>query len=430
MPSSYRLRVGVEAAAPLSISENGRYLLRNGVPFLINGDTPWQLVGNCTDAQITEYLDDREAKGFNAILIEAPTAHFATQTPFYNNVDGVAPFNTTSYTAASFQTPVEAYWDRVDHAVNEALDRGIIVLFCMNYLGFGGGSGGSGDQGWDFQVDAASDANLETYGAFLATRYTQGNIIWVAGGDYSPPNIAKGWNVVEGIRSVTPNALVTFHGARGDSGYSVANGQTGFNVNNTYTDGLEYTYCATEYARSPVMPFFHIEGWYEGDGQLTEQGYRRQAYATVLSGGCGHMFANSELWGLGGYGAATTAQEAMDNQLNSTIANDMTHFAALFNAYEWWKLEPKTDTSLITTSLGSNGNRIIGARASDGSFAMVWSPDQNFTIDMTALAPSSVQARWFNTTDGTFASAGGPFSNTGTQAFNPPGERVLVLDAA
>lgn len=423
-----------ETTFPLSVSSNGRYLqTAGGTPFFLNGDTPWQLVGNCTNTQITTYLEDRAAKKFNAILVEAPTAYFATQSPLYNNVDGVAPFTSTSYTAATFESLNNTYWNRVDHMVNEAKRLGIVVVFLPAYLGFGGGGGGSGDQGWDYQVDAASDANLQTYGATLATRYTQGNIIWCMGGDYNPPNIAKGWNIATGIRSVTPNAIITFHGARGSSGYSQASGQTGFNLNCTYTDGLEYTYCATEYARSPAMPFFHIEGWYEGDGGLTDAGYRRQAYATMLSGGLGgHMLGVSELWGLGGYGASTTAADALANHLNTTVANDMTHFFDLFKSVEWWKYEPKTDTSLVSSSLGTGTSRIIAARASDGASAMVYTPSgSTVTVVMSAMTPSSVRARLFDPTVGTFSTvSGSPFANTGTQNIATGGERVLVLDAA
>lgn len=419
---------------PLQIASSGRYLQQaDGTPFFMNGDTPWQIVGNCTDAQITTYLEDRAAKKFNAILIQAPTAFFATQSPLYNNVDGIAPFTSTSYTAASFESLNNTYWNRVDHCVNEAKRLGILVLFVPAYLGFGGGGGGSGDQGWDFQVDAASDANLQTYGSTLATRYQQGNIIWCMGGDYNPPNIAKGWNIATGIRSVTPDAIITFHGARGSSAYSQASAQTGFNLNNTYTDGLEYTYCATEYARSPIRPFFHIEGWYEGDGGLTDAGYRRQAYATMLSGGlAGHFLGVSELWGLGGYGASTTAAQALANHLNTAVANDMTHFYDLFKLYEWWKYDPKTDTSLVSSALGSGATRIIPARASDGNSAMVYTfSSETLTIVLSAMTPSSVRARLFDPTNGTFSTvSGSPFANTGTQSITTGGERILVLDAA
>lgn len=423
-----------EGPFPLSVSANGRHLQQaDGTPFFMNGDTPWQLVGNCTDAQITTYLEDRAAKKFNAIMIEAPTAYFATQTPLYNNVDGVAPFSSTSYTAATFQTLNDTYWQRVDHTVDEAKRLGILVVFLPAYLGFGGGAGNSGDQGWDFQVDAATDANLQTYGATLANRYTQGNILWCMGGDYSPPNPEKCWQIATGIRSVDSSALITWHGGRTSSGYSVASGQTGFNVNNTYTDGVEYTYCATEYARSPALPFFHIEGWYEGDGNLTDAGYRRQAYATMLSGGLGgHLLGVGELWGLGGYGSSTTAADALANHLNTTVANDMTHFYDLFKSVQWWKYEPKTDTSLVSSSLGTGTSRIIAARASDGNSAMVYTPSgSTVTVVMSAMTPSSVRARLFNPADGSFSTvSGSPFANTGTQNIATGGERVIVLDAA
>ena len=418
-------------AFPLRVESGKRYLVdANGQAFLINGDTPWMIVNQCTDTQIDTYLNDRQARGFNAILFEAPGANFTTQTPRYLNVNGQAPFATTSYSAASFQSLNDAYWQRVDHLVNGAKARGIVCLFMPNYLGFGGGSGSSGDQGWDYQVNAASDANLQAYGVALALRYNQGNVIWIAGGDYNPRNIAKGWNIINGIRSVNPNAIVSFHGARTSSGYSQAAGQPGFNLNNTYTDGTEYGYCNTEYGRPGAMPFFHIEGYYEGDGGLTATGYRRQAYATILSGGCGHVFGHNELWGFGGYGSAGNAAGALANYLNTTGTNDMTRFRNLFAAYAWHRLEPKTDTSLVTTSQGSGAGRIIGARASDASFAMIWTPGGGFTVNMSALGNSAVRARWYSPVDGSWATvSGSPFANAGTRAFSPPGERVLVLDA-
>ena len=388
------------------------------------------LANQCTNAQIVTYLNDRQARGFNTILFEAPGALFTTQTPKYNNIDGVAPFANTSYTAVTWQSLNDAYWQRVDHIVNEARARNIACLVAPNYLGFGGGSGGSGDQGWDFQVNAATNANLQAYGRVLAARYSQGNVIWIAGGDYNTPNIAKGWNVITGIRSVNQNVLVSFHAARGSSAFSQANGQPGFNLNCTYTDGTEYNYCATEYARAGPMPFFHIEGWYEGDGGLTAIGIRRQFIATVLAGGCGHVFANSELWGLGGYGSSASAAQALANNLNTVGANDMQRIKALFDAYAWHLLDPKTDTSLVTTSLGSGASRVVPALARDGSYAMVWTAGSGFTVNMAALAPAKVRARWYNPSSGTYAAASStPLVNSGTQAFAPNGDRVLVLDA-
>lgn len=422
---------GGSSTFPLSVSANGRYLKdATGSPFLLVGDAAWQLVQNCTDAQIDTYLNDRSSRGFTAVLMSAPPANFSTQTPSYNNRDGEAPFTSTSFTSVSWTSLNDTYWDRVDYVVNAAKALGMVCLMAPCYMGSGGGGGSSSDQGWDYQAFNATDADLQTYGTTLANRYTQGNVLWVMGGDYDS-HVDKNWQVATGIRSVRPNDLFTFHGSRGTSGYTDASAKTGFNVNCIYTNGTEYTFAATEYARSPALPFFLIEGYYEDDSNLTASGYRRQAYATVLAGGCGHVMGHNALWAFGGYGGPTSAAEALASYLNTTLANDVTRWKSLLTAYAWQLLEPKTDTSLVTTSLGTGANRIIPARASDGSFAMIYTPTQNFTVDMSAMTPSSVRGRWYDPAAGTYSTASGsPYANSGTQAFTAPGERVLVLDSA
>jgi Putative collagen-binding domain of a collagenase len=51
-------------------------------------------------------------------------------------------------------------------------------------------------------------------------------------------------------------------------------------------------------------------------------------------------------------------------------------------------------------------------------------------VNLAALAPSAIRARWFNPLDGSYSVAGtGLLPNGGYMSFTPPGERVLVLDA-
>lgn len=419
---------------PLQIVAGERFVRRaNGQPFLIHGDTPWAITTELTDAQVDTYLDTRASQGFNAILFEAMNVHFSSNTPTYNNTDGNAPFSSTSYTAAAFQSFTESYWQRVDYIVNGAKSRGIVCFMCPAYLGFNGGSGNSGDQGWDFQVDAATTGNLQTFGATLASRYTQGNVVWVMGGDYDPPNVSQGWNIVTGMRTVRTSDLITFHGGRGTPAYTNANGQAGFNLNNIYTDpGLCYSEAATEYARSGPLPFFLIEAGYDGD--YTADVVRRQVYQALCSGACGHFFGNTPIWGFGepvangGVGAAS----ALSSGLSTTSTTEMGYAKALFDAYAWHLLEPKTDTSLVSSSLGTGTSRVCPALASDGSFALIYVPtSQTVTVVMSALAPSSVRARLYNPTAGTYSTvSGSPFTNTGTQNIASGGERILVLDAA
>lgn len=427
---------------PLSVSSNGRHLTKpDGTPFFVHGDTPWSIEVQLTHAQVDTYLNDRAAKGFTALLFEAMEHLFSSQTPPWRNAQsGVDPFTTTTASSCSWTSRVESYWQTVDYIVAGAKSRGMACFITPAYLGFGGGAGGSGDQGWNGAVVNANAADLQAYGAFLAQRYGQGygNVVWVMGGDYAGTQAErdKQWNIATGIRSVTPNALITGHPQRSDAeAHPFWNGYTGFNLNCTYggQGAAEHDLATTAYGRAGPLPFFFIEGDYEDDGAALAE-IRRQAYESLLSGACGHFYGKSILWGFGepnangGLGAAN----ALANHLDVTGAQQMAHLKSLFAAYQWWKLEPKRDTSLVSSSLGTGSTRICPARASDGSFAFIWVPtSQTPTVVMSALAPSSVRARLYDPTTGSYSTvSGSPFANTGTQNIATGGERVIVLDAA
>lgn len=433
----------VDAAFPLEISANSRYLTQaDGTPFLIKGDTPWsivvQLAQTGSPSQLTTYLDTRESQGFNTIMFSLIEHYFSSQTPFYRDVAGNDPFTGMDHDTVDFDAPVEAYWLRVDNIFAEAKARGMLVIALPAYLGFGGGANSANDQGWDSAVDAASNANLQAYGEWLATRYgpgsDYGNVVWCMGGDYDAPNPEKQWNIATGILSVDPDAIISYHGARTTSGYTVASGQTGFNLNNVYcdTDGVSYSLAATEYARSGPIPLWFIEGGY--GGAESDAVVRRQAHQAVLSGcRAGHCYGSYRVWSFGdpNAGGDIGAAASLDD-LDNTSAVEMSYAHALWDSYAMHLLEPKTDTSLVTSSLSTGTSRVCPARASDGSFAMIYAPSsQTVTVDMSALAPSSVRARLWNPTTGTFSAVGGsPFANSGTQGIATGGERIIVLDAA
>jgi hypothetical protein len=61
---------GAEAAPQLRISDNHRYLVdQDGRPFFLLADTPWFLQ-KLPIEDIRRILDDRKAKGFNALFLE------------------------------------------------------------------------------------------------------------------------------------------------------------------------------------------------------------------------------------------------------------------------------------------------------------------------------------------------------------------------
>lgn len=433
----------VSGSFPLSISADGRYLEEpNGSAFFIHGDTPWSIVVQLgqtgSPSQLKTYMDTRHAQGFNTIMFNMIEHYFSSQTPFYEDVAGNVPFVGMDHDTVDFSQPVEAYWARVDTIFDEALLRGMLIIAFPAYLGFGGGANSPNDQGWDSAVDAASNANLQAYGVFLANRYGPasgyGNVIWAMGGDYNAPNPEKCGQIAVGILSVDPNAIITYHGARNTSGYTVASGQSWFNLNNVYcgTDGVSYDDSATEYARGGPIPLFFIEGGY--GGAESDAVVRRQAHQAVLSGcRAGHCYGSYRVWSFGDPNAGNDIgpAAALDDMTN-TSGVEMSYAHALWSSYAMHKLEPKTDTSLVTSSLSSGTSRVCPALASDGSFAMIYAPSsQTVTVNLAALAPSSVRARLWNPTTGAFSTvSGSPFANSGTQNIATGGERVIVLDAA
>lgn len=433
---------------PLSISANSRYVQQaDGTPFLCIGDTPWSLPVNCTNAQIDSYLADRAAKGCTAILLEGCERTYSSQSPAYLNVDGAAPFTNMS--------PVNwvmnnAFWNRVDYIVNECKDLGIVVFMTPAYTGYG-----SGSDGWLGDYSGVSDATLQTYGAALANRFTQGNVVWVLGGDDAndteaagnygsgtTPNRTKQWQIVLGIRTVRTTDLVTGHTARNTTGtvsgeaYKAwTTGYTGFNLNNVYakedlTDAPGLS--ATAYGRAGY-PFFMIEAGYENT-DTNDVGGIVPAIQSVLGGALVGWFGGHDaLWHMGSLAPNNSGAASVLTSYLSSSWEPHSNFGALLASKQWWKLEPKTDTSLVTTSLSTGANTICPALASDGTFALIFVPNisTSLTVNMAAFSISSVRARWWSYGDGSFTAIA-TYGNTGTQGFTSPGSggyRILVLDA-
>jgi hypothetical protein len=395
----------------------------------LHGDTPWSIAVQLTNAQIDTYLNDRAAKGFTAILFNAIEHYFSSQSPAYRNVDGADPFTPMT----DFSKPNNTYWNRIDYIVNQAKARGIACVINPAYLGYSGGQ-----EGWMAEVNAATAAQLQSYGAWLANRYTQGNVIWCMGGDYagSTTERDKQWNIATGIRSVRATDIIMAHPMRSEISYNLwgpgGRNYAGWNLNTTYLSRSATeanTSSATEYARPGPYPFVLIEAGYENEATLQE--VRRAAYGSLLSGACGHFYGNNPLWGFGEPNLCGGAgpSSALSTGLNSAGAVQMSYLRNLLSAYQWHRLTPKTDTSLVSSSLGSGTTRVYPALSSDSTFAMIYVQDsRTVTIVMSVFSLSSVRVRLYNPTTGTF-SAVGTFGNSGTQNIATTGERVIVLDS-
>jgi hypothetical protein len=438
---------------PLKRSANGRYLVdQNGRPFRIQGDSAQSMIANLTYAEANAYLTDRQARGFNAVNVDLLAHRFAIYAPANRNLD--PPFTTPG----DFSTPNEAYFAFADSIIDLAASKGMLVSFVPMYLGYGGGG-----EGWweELNESANTQSVCFNYGKYVGNRYrNRKNILWVIGGDYSPPAGSEGekrlHKVLEGVKAAGATQLWA-----GDwNAPTLSTDQVAFaaamNTNAVYTYGIggmtgtTYHEARRGFARAPTIPAYLKETGYEAEGWIpgTPADIRKYQYWAVLSG-CtaglfyGHRdvweFATDTWWSGFGFG-----HQRWQDSLDSTGAHDMQRMGLFLDALPWYDLVPSGLSgmkTLVTDGGGFYGNLdyVTAAATADGRVLVAYVPptgtgSRDITVDMSALARPAT-ARWFNPASGAYLPIASALPNAGTRVFTTPGDNgtgqndwVLVLD--
>lgn len=134
------------------------------------------------------------------------------------------------------------------------------------------------------------------------------------------------------------------------------------------------------------------------------------------------------------------------SNLNTPGALQVKYLNELFGSLSWWNLVPDQTHQVVTSGYGSynggNGNLPAAnycttAWATDGSLAVVYNPAGSALTVNLAKFSRPVAARWYDPSNGTYASiSGSPFANSGSQVFPTPGTNhdgnldwVLLLQA-
>ncbi|HET6148607.1 MAG TPA: DUF4038 domain-containing protein, partial [Polyangia bacterium] len=372
---------------PLKVVAAKRYVVdQNGQPFLFVGDSPWSLIAAPTLADAKVYLDDRAARGFNTVLVSLVEHMYAPMAP--RDANGDLPFTGTVGGQPDFATPNELYWAHVDAVLAAAGARGIQVLAFPAYLGYQGGS-----EGWYAALVANGTSRLTTYGTFLGNRYKNvPNLIWVAGGDYSPPDRTLTRAIHNAIRAVDANHLHSAHCAPEASATSVWGGESWLDINTVYTYNPVYQPMQSSWEQSGWKPTFLIESTYEGEHGISPPGVRIQAYQAVLSGaGVGQLFGNLPIWNFG---------SGWKMALASTGSRDMGRLAAFFSGRAWHLLSPDFSQTFLTAGASSGAAAASAALSSDSRLGIVYTPAvRDLTIALSRMS-GPVTARWFDPTNG------------------------------
>jgi hypothetical protein len=393
---------------PLKASPGGRHLVDAvGQPFFFHADTVWALPRNATLAVAGEYFDQRARDGFTAV-------HFHTvskEAGPVKNVNGDEPFAPLD----DILKPNEAYWKHVDQILAAAERRGLAVAISALWIRWGGGD----TEGWRAQL---RDDNARAYGNFLGARYaSRSNLIWIVGGDANPGEKRSAIaGLAQGIRQKAPHHLLTVHNAPEHSSAAFFGREPWLDLNAAYTYREVHAHVLSEWNRpGPPRPLFLIESGYERESNDGRPGdafrVRRQAYGAILSGAvAGHAYGHRELWKF----SAKWRDAAGDPGYRQ-----MPFVKKAFATRSWWQLEPDQFNELVPHGRGKPGepDYISVARATDGSFGMVYLPKgRTIAVDLRRIA-RAVTAEWFDPTDGSQRPvAGSPFANDSVRDFTPP----------
>lgn len=375
------------ARFPLRISRNRRHLEdASGHPILIHGDTAWSLIAQLRLEDAQDYLRDRQARGFNAILVNLLEYRFASQAPA--NIAGDPPFRSPG----DFASPNEAYFAHADRVLALAAQLGFIVLLAPAYLGYGGGS-----EGWYRPMLAAGEDRLRSYGAFVGRRYGRlGNLLWVHGGDYTPTDRRPVRAVVEGIRAHDRLSLHTAHCAPETAAAEAWADEPWLDLDTVYTYRPVADAAAKAHARRPHRPFILIESTYENEHGVGVSRLRTQAYQALLGGACGHVFGNNPIWHFDTPGAREAPVD-WRRALGGAGTQSMEKLLALFSRLRWWEFAPDTRGALMPAPAGRGHLRQTAALRQDQRQALVHFPTpQPALLDMTAMASPAVTLRWFD----------------------------------
>ncbi len=270
-------------------------------------------------------------------------------------------------------------------------------------------------------------AQIRAYGDFLGSRYGDGYVVWLLGGDAAQDGLSR---EAHDRYSLLANSIATAAGGHdevligvqptGESSSSRWFHTDGWLDLNTLQSGHEldrpnYDLIAEDYRKVPVKPTHEGESIYEDIPELfgvsvdnpraSAWDERKSAYWGVFAGGFGHTYGANGIWSW-----------ALDGEVGNTCcgirypwydaldfpgASQMQHLRRLMESRPF--LDRIPDQGIIASEEGRAGSRVQATRASDGSYAMVYISDgHEITVDLSKVR-GTVRAWWFDPRQGTSA---------------------------
>ncbi|MFN4243648.1 MAG: DUF4038 domain-containing protein [Tepidisphaerales bacterium] len=415
----------------LRISADGRRILRpDGRPFFYLADTAWELFHRLTLDEARHYLTTRAGQGFTAVLATLLAEFDGLRTP---NPQGHVPFHDLDPCR-----PNEAYFADCDRIIEETARLGMFAAVLPTW-------GDKWNSLWGEGPLVFNPENAFVYGAYIGRRYRDLPVIWVLGGD-RPVQTARQLETLRqmarGIRSASPDQLTTFHPAGGHSSAEYVHGEDWLDFNmlqtgHTGRDNPVGRMIGLDLARLPRKPTLDGEPNYE-DHPVMAPGWkaidnewfdafdcRKQAWRSVLAGACGHTYGCHDVWQMWtpAHKPVNHVRTPWPEAIQLPGARQMAHVRSLCEQLAWERLVG--DDSLFDGGPGSGAEQGAAARATDGSYGLLYLPvGRPVRVDTRRLR-EPLLASWYDPRTGALtATSAAP---DGTYAPPTPEDWVLYL---
>lgn len=360
----------------------------DGATVILHGDAAWSLIAAASSRQADRYLKDRQARGFNALLVNLIEHKFARRAP--RNAAGDEPFGSTG----PFTAPNERYFAHAEDILRQAEAHDLLVLLAPAYLGFDGG-----DEGWYREAQLAGAQRLRDYGRYLGTRFRhQQNVVWVLGGDFAPPDPSLVDALAAGIREADPEALMTGHCSRGRSASSCWPNASWLDIEAIYT-GPEVREAA-EHAYAAPRPFLLIEAIYEAAPAGNPRQVRAQAYEALFAGAAGHVYGHEDVWHFDAPGVQAPRVD-WDAALDAPGARSIQELIALIRQLAPGTLVPDRRGIVRPLREARHATSVVSATTDRGRVVLSYLPDGDpVVVDTRPLQDGSARGFWVDPVNG------------------------------
>ena len=418
-----------------SISDNQRFLLKDGNPFFWLGDTGWELFHRLNREEADTYLKKRSEQGFTVIQAVVLAEMDGLHTP---NANGDTPLINDDPAQ-----PNEKYFQHVDYIIDKANEYHINIALLPTW----------GDKvfkdRWGKGPEIFNEQNGAAYANWIATRYkNKTNILWILGGDRVPrEKDIKVWNAMgNAIMKATNNkAIISFHtqpNQLGSAQWFHKESWLSFNMFQTghCRDEKVYDRIQKVYNMQPYKPVMDGEPIYEDHpvcfnvkdlGTSSAYDVRKSAYLDLFAGAFGHTYGCHDIWQM--YSPKVEPVNgphfAWTDALTLPGAEQMKYIRKLIESRPMPDRIP--DQSSIKENNLTAAERIQATRGKDYMFVYT-AAGKPITVLPRKIRGGMLRACWYNPRNGERTDIGSVV-NSKENIFTPPDsgyghDWVLVLD--